>query len=359
MINKRVYKQLLTETIVPEMLTGEDKVKDYYRLESYVNDNIPQKLYRYRRCNEYSIDAFYKDELWFSNGTSMNDDFDARLYYDKNVIRKWLEGSKNEDGVIKVIESIYTGQKILRGTDEIFGDVSQIGSFIRTLDYRQIQKLSSQFYADVNEALNTNMDRITKTVQGQAKFACFCERIDSPAMWGHYAESSTGFALEYDFSGKQTFTYNKEGQCEIYESLFPILYDNNRLDATTLALFLFQYDFMIAQMIKMGLPFNKQWVARILPCPDEFMPRKVALIKSKEWAYEKEWRLFYQLSKGYDSEQHSCIKYKPSAIYLGRNISDINQKILVDIAKEKDVPVYRMYIDERSRKYRLRCKNLN
>lgn len=109
----------------------------------------------------------------------------------------------------------------------------------------------------------------------------------------------------------------------------------------------------------MGIPINKQWVARILPCPDEFMPRKVALIKSKEWAYEKEWRLFYQLSKGYDPEQHSCIKYKPSAIYLGRNISDINQKILVDIAKEKDLPVYRMYIDERSRKYRLRWKNLN
>lgn len=72
MINKRVYKQLLTETIVPEMLTREDKVKAYYQLESYVNDNIPPKLYRYRRCNEYSIDAFYKDELWFSNGTSMN-----------------------------------------------------------------------------------------------------------------------------------------------------------------------------------------------------------------------------------------------------------------------------------------------
>lgn len=52
MINKRVYKQLLTETIVPEMLTGEDKVKAYYRLESYVNDNIPQKLYRYRRCKD-------------------------------------------------------------------------------------------------------------------------------------------------------------------------------------------------------------------------------------------------------------------------------------------------------------------
>lgn len=52
-------------------------------------------------------------------------------------------------------------------------------------------------------------------------------------------------------------------------------------------------------------------------------------------------------------------KYKPSAIYLGRNISDINQKIFVDIAKEKDVPVYRMYIYDRSRKYSLRWKKLN
>lgn len=359
MINKTVYKQLLTETIVPEMLTEEDKIKAYHRLVSYVKDNIPKKLYRYRRFNEYSVDAFYKDELWFSNGTSMNDDFDARLYYDKNAIRKWLEESKNQNGMLKSLENIYSGEKILEGKDEVFGDIGQIGLFIRSLDYRQIQYLSSKLYADVNEALNSNMNRITKTVQGQAKFACFCEKIDSPVMWGLYAESSTGFALEYDFSGKQTFRYNKEGQFDIYESLFPILYDNNRLDATIFALFLFQYDFMIAQMIKMGIPFNMQWVAKILPCPDEFMPRKVALIKSKEWAYEKEWRLFYQLSKGYDAEQHSCVKYKPSAIYLGRNISDINRKILTDIAKEKDVPVYGMYIDDKSRKYRLKWKNLN
>ena len=116
---------------------------------------------------------------------------------------------------------------------------------------------------------------------------------------------------------------------------------------------------MITQMINVGLPLNIQWFTRVLPCPDEFMPRKVALIKSKEWAYEKEWHLFYQLNKGYDSEQHSCIKYKPSAIYWGRNISDINQKILVDIAKEKDVLAYRMYIYDRSRKYSLRWKKLN
>ena len=347
------------DTIVPEMLTEEGKMKAYNRLVSYVSDNIPKGLYRYRCCNEYSFEAFYKDELWFSNGTSMNDDFDARLYYDRNKIRKWLEDSKDENGVIKTIENIYSGQKVLKGTDEVFGDVGQINLFIRSLDHRQIQYLSSQLYADVNDALNTNMERITKTVQEQDKYACFCERIDSPAMWGHYAESSTGFALEYDFSGKQTFRYNKDEQCEIYESLFPILYDNNRIDATIFALFLFQYDFMIAQMIKMGIAFNRQWVARILPCPDEFMSRKVALIKSKEWSYEREWRLFYQLSKGYDVEQHSWVKYKPSAIYLGRNISDINQKILIGIAKEKDVPVYRMYIDDRNSKYKLRWKKIN
>jgi hypothetical protein len=44
---------------------------------------------------------------------------------------------------------------------------------------------------------------------------------------------------------------------------------------------------------------------------------------------------------------------KPSALYLGRRISSIYEKILSDIAKEKGLPIYKMSLDDDSISYDL------
>lgn len=54
------------------------------------------------------------------------------------------------------------------------------------------------------------------------------------------------------------------------------------------------------------------------------------------------------------NEEHSCVIQKPSGVYLGRKISKINQKIIVDMAKEKGIPVYKMDFNEDSRNYKLK-----
>lgn len=43
-----------------------------------------------------------------------------------------------------------------------------------------------------------------------------------------------------------------------------------------------------------------------------------------------------------------------SALYLGRKISELYQKVLVEIAKEKSIPVYKMDFNEKNRTYNLR-----
>jgi hypothetical protein len=54
------------------------------------------------------------------------------------------------------------------------------------------------------------------------------------------------------------------------------------------------------------------------------------------------------------NEKYSSVKMRPSAVYLGRKISNIHQKIIMDIAREKVIPVYKMDINENSNTYRLR-----
>ena len=50
---------------------------------------------------------------------------------------------------------------------------------------------------------------------------------------------------------------------------------------------------------------------------------------------------------------HPCAKKKPAALYLGRNISEPHEKLLRHIAAEKEMPVYKMKIDQNQRDYRL------
>ena len=49
-------------------------------------------------------------------------------------------------------------------------------------------------------------------------------------------------------------------------------------------------------------------------------------------------------------------KIKPKAIYYGNNISPINKKILSDMAKEKGLKEYQMYIDLQSESYSMRYR---
>lgn len=62
-------------------MTPNEKAKQYEKVVNYVNSVLLSKLYRFRTVTERSLSALYKDELWFANGSTMNDDFEARLYY--------------------------------------------------------------------------------------------------------------------------------------------------------------------------------------------------------------------------------------------------------------------------------------
>ena len=65
----------------------------YNELQNESNKILPEKLYRYRNCNENSISAFVNDEVWVVKSNLMNDGFDTRPYIDmeeaeKNIIQK-------------------------------------------------------------------------------------------------------------------------------------------------------------------------------------------------------------------------------------------------------------------------------
>ena len=84
------------------------------------------------------------------------------------------------------------------------------------------------------------------------------------------------------------------------------------------------------------------------------MGTKVLLHKAEEWSHEQEWRLICQCnSSEFKQEEFSYAKKKPTAVYLGRKVSPIHEKILRHIAVEKNIPVYKMQIQQDNPVYKL------
>ena len=69
---------------------------------------------------------------------------------------------------------------------------------------------------------------------------------------------------------------------------------------------------------------------------------KLIFTKSKEWSYEEEWRLVKPAEK--------CVSQSniiaPIAIYLGSNMDEQIKKSIMDIAKGKNIKIYKMYLNQ-------------
>ena len=136
------------------------------------------------------------------------------------------------------------------------------------------------------------MDRIP--YKEEVAITSFSEVNNEQLMWAHYAGSYSGFCIEYDFS--------KSCDSAFLRGTAKVEYTNEK------------------------------------PCKDQFddmgeYESKVMLTKSECWSYEKEWRsrkiAEYGLwkSKIYPIiDAHSCI----TAIYLGCNMPDEYQKVIID-----------------------------
>lgn len=56
-------------------------------------------------------------------------------------------------------------------------------------------------------------------------------------IWGQYADNATGFAIEYEFENNNIVSYRDERNenALVQGKLFPVLYNNERLDTTDYA----------------------------------------------------------------------------------------------------------------------------
>lgn len=145
------------------------------------------------------------------------------------------------------------------------------------------------------------------------KACSFSARNDSTVMWGHYANSHSGFCLEYDLSKWPLGGPHRR-------MLYPVIYSPTIFDSTK----------HILQSMNGGIFNNLFGIV-------------AAIHKSPDWSYEDEWRFLLPLGRPFPDQNHS-MPSPPSAIYIGARASDADTEKLLDIAKIKGVQAYKMHL---------------
>lgn len=204
---------------------------------------------------------------------------------------------------------------------------------------------------DIFEGLSGKIDsRVlaeTKKLYDLAYIKSFSECNANLRMWSSYADNYAGICVEYDISKLED---------KILYHLFPVRYSNTRSVKNDL-------HFTFKELVEMKkaiqdahLDFNFDFLKDVT---------SLFLTKSKDWSYEKEWRIivsYLQMHCDYqtvEKENDESITRKlfdidsqnidfdcVEAIYLGPKIDPEKEKHLVQIARSLRKPVYKMKLSQ-------------
>lgn len=280
------YRKELVELFSKYNFNDSSKNSDEYhkRIGEIYYNKAPKSLFRYRPCNENSIDTLSNDTIWFSLTETLNDPFDCLINVDKDLI----------------LNNFYKDFELQNGYHLSFKD-----------------KLSLK--PELNTYINDFIEEI-EGVRGNISITCFSETNRSILMWAHYASGHQGVCIEYS-------------TLEIFESLdlvpVPVNYTDNiasisriNLDETD------DYSEISGIFVKSLMTkspdwkYEKEW--RIILDKDAF---------SKEIDWSNKGALKPMII--------------PKAIYIGAKAPDSFKSSIINLAKTKGISCYQMEMDPR------------
>ena len=279
---------------------------------------IPQYLYKYRPFDEYTFDMLENAYLYLCPAKLLDDpsectvSFDMQDYFDLstnhlnfrcvelileiirphtteenfNLVKSIIAKTVTSDGQVRrhlLLDGVFELEKYAPKEDCV-ALVNWLGNIPEMLDNPTIRpQMEKLFLAAYNAREEMGICSLSTLSN--------CEE-----MWKNYTNKATGYCVEFDM-----INY------EFAESIFPVIYDNERANNIVMTIVA---DF-ISQMIY-GISSGQMSVDR-----SNYI--RMFLTKELKWAYQKEWRII-------GDGNTRIIAPKIKTIYLGKNASDINKQ---------------------------------
>lgn len=340
---RKEFASLLYGNIITGNVSSEDYCTALTAIRKPVIDNFPEKLYRYRTCNELNFDAFDKDVIWAVSASMFNDPYDSLYYADEDFIFQRIKDESSYENLNAIWKYIRANRKLPEAQEKYYGKKTAkkiVESYLK-MSLAYIKKIHNQFKdADkqIKEEIKIFLHHCRIGAKEINKIACFSEDVKSITMWSHYSDYHKGFVLEYDLRGWDFLVCNNcvdNKNCDDRKTalLYPVIYTNDRYDATDYAGNAIVHRILTSNGFEANIPQH-----------DQLFPEKMFLNKAVDWEYEKEWRLLCCAKNIVDRKTLKIELKQPTAIYYGTKISEINKKILHSMAEKKGIKEYDMYL---------------
>lgn len=271
--------------------------------------HTPSSLYKFYSPSEYAFEGLASGTLWLASPNTCNDPFDSGITMDipaaMGDLVEFVPGAELEK--LKAfglstndIKGLISGQADQGVADRL----ASAASGVEADDVRRLISLVPELLKRMAAPLVTSMQAVS---QGGLKITCFTEEATNVLLWAHYAASHTGFCVRYPIDVIPPDLPQRR-------LLFPVFYRAERFDLA---------------------PTLRAFASGKLSAPIHGIA--AALFKSRDWAYEREWRIINP--DGRQTPGLTVPMSTPTVVYAGMKMSPSDRNKLAQVCSEREIPL--------------------
>lgn len=223
----------------------------------------PKNLFKYLSFSDKLLEQLCYDRVYYADPANFNDPLDCRPVVVPDLGRAELESLLAQLVVNRSAKEIDTAMKKVRLRGEKAAarrnalTESEARELVGEIDYNATNPEVDDPDAYIRDAFGLAIERELRKTH-EIGVLCLSSKFDSPLMWSHYADQHRGVCIEYDVSELRP------------EALHKVSYGQSRE--------------VLASQIR-------DWVLHDNLAARQAIDKACLLTKSREWAYEGEWRL--------------------------------------------------------------------
>ncbi|KQN56711.1 DUF2971 domain-containing protein [Erwinia sp. Leaf53] len=223
---------------------------------------LPKNLYKYLSYNENTVQSILERKSYYSDPAVFNDPLDCKPVVVVDVDLETLKSvactlikKRSEKEIALIARKLKVRGDFADNRTRILSN-SEIDGFLKDVEYnsKDPQVNDRNWYREerFRSSIENEIVSVFKT-----GVLCLSRRYDSPLMWSHYSNNHNGLCIEYDMSRAPEDKARK------------IIYGGSRELKVS----------VIERWLKEGDVIEE-------------IKNVCLLTKSREWAYENEWRMF-------------------------------------------------------------------
>ena len=282
-----------------DLMFGKDRTSETMNKAALLKfQHMPETVFKYRSFSKNSMSALKEDCLFSSSPKWLNDIREAPISFVSDKIKA------------SVVQDVYNDARKHdpRLPEAVVRNEYELAAVFRALSGNpgfpepQNDAFINELVAWCNKVYDALLGGHIGNLRNMYNVCCFSASGTEDLMWSHYADSHKGFCIEYDF--KSLGITNEDVQL-----LLPVVY----------------IDTPHIQMDD-------------LDAADGSLLMYAMSLKRSSWGYEQEWRRFYPHTDEPNPEKMP----NPVGIYLGTRCSDQNKEQMMEICKDKEIPLFQM-----------------